>query len=118
MRALNNRNPAPPASGHRADFEASSAQENSGNPVDFQAKGVKFRNQAKWRQNHPKQVWAQAALRSALNRGLIIQQPCEECGDANAEAHHDDYDKPMCVRWLCRLHHKAEHRRLRQGGDA
>jgi hypothetical protein len=76
----------------------------------------KLSRQAKWRQNHPKQVWAQASLRSALNRGLIVQQPCEDCGDTNAEAHHDDYDKPMCVRWLCRLHHKAVHRQ--KGGAA
>ena len=87
--------------------------------VDIQSSSVTnitekaWPSQAKWRQNHPKHVWAHAALRSALNRGLIIQQPCEQCGDTNAEAHHDDYDKPMCVRWLCRLHHKAEHKRLK-----
>lgn len=65
----------------------------------------------KWKLAHPKAVWAQQALRSAVKRGLIIQQPCERCGALHAEAHHDDYDKPMVVRWLCRLHHRAVHRK-------
>jgi hypothetical protein len=70
----------------------------------------------KWKLANPKAVWAQHALRSALKRGLIIQQPCEECGALDAEAHHDDYDKPMVVRWLCRLHHGHVHMKGRQTG--
>ncbi|MER8709143.1 hypothetical protein NKH49_26985 [Mesorhizobium sp. M1088] len=67
--------------------------------------------QTKWKLAHPKAVWAQHALRSALKRGLVLQEPCEVCGNLDAEAHHDDYDKPMIVRWLCRLHHRAVHRK-------
>jgi ferredoxin len=38
--------------------------------------------------------------------------PCEVCGDVlNVQAHHDDYDKPLEVRWLCRKHHQALHRK-------
>jgi hypothetical protein len=69
--------------------------------------------QARWKQANPKAVWAQHALRSAVKRGLIIQGPCEECGALDAEAHHPDYDRPMQVRWLCRLHHRHVHIRLR-----
>jgi len=72
-----------------------------------------FGSQAKWRDKNPKAVWAQAALRSALKRGLAIAKPCEVCGAEPAEAHHPDYDKPAEVIWLCRLHHKAEHRRMK-----
>lgn len=74
---------------------------------------MKHPRQHKWRQAHPKQTWAHQCLRSALKRGLIIQEPCQECGDPNSEAHHPDYDRPMDVVWLCRAHHKAEHRRLK-----
>jgi hypothetical protein len=73
----------------------------------------KYPNQAKWRREHPKQVWAQQCLRSALKRGLVIQEACKVCGNPETEAHHPDYDKPMAVDWLCRPHHKAEHKRLR-----
>jgi len=74
---------------------------------------TKFPSQAKWRQGNPKATWAHQSLRSALKRGLIIQQPCKVCGDLDAEAHHSNYDRPLDVDWLCRLHHRHEHRRLK-----
>lgn len=77
---------------------------------------MKYPSQHKWRQNNPKQTWAHQCLRSAIKRGLVIQAACESCGDPNSEAHHPDYDRPMDVQWLCRACHKAEHRRMKQGG--
>jgi hypothetical protein len=53
--------------------------------------------------------------RSTLNHHLRdtgqMRQPCEVCGSP-AEAHHDDYDKPLDVRWLCFEHHRAHHAAL------
>lgn len=46
---------------------------------------------------------------NAIRNGLITKQPCEECGDEKSEAHHDDYAKPLEVRWLCRTHHRRWH---------
>ena len=69
----------------------------------------KHRRQAAWRERNPLKVWAHAALRSALNRGLIEKQPCDVCGDAESEAHHSQYHEPLTVRWLCRKHHKQVH---------
>ena len=48
---------------------------------------------------------AQAAVKS----GKLIRQPCECCGKKLVEAHHDDYAKPLEVRWLCKIHHRAFH---------
>ena len=40
--------------------------------------------------------------------GRLTPQPCEICGE-QGEAHHDDYAKPLEVRWLCHLHHMRRH---------
>lgn len=39
----------------------------------------------------------------------LERKPCEVCGAAKAEAHHDDYSKPLDVRWLCKRHHAEVH---------
>ncbi len=47
--------------------------------------------------------------RSAIEMGKLVRQPCEVCGVKPAHAHHDDYLKPLDVRWLCPLHHRRQH---------
>ncbi len=67
----------------------------------------------------PKQIRARNKVMKALASGKLIPQPCENCGKQKrakdgrnlVHAHHDDYDKPLQVRWLCvkchyRLHHQ------------
>jgi hypothetical protein len=46
----------------------------------------------------------------ALLAGKIERQPCEVCGAAKVDAHHDDYRRPLDVRWLCHTHHMELHR--------
>jgi hypothetical protein len=37
------------------------------------------------------------------------------CGATeHVHGHHDDYQKPLVVRWLCRRHHGEVHRRSRR----
>ena len=65
--------------------------------------------QAKWDERHPLAKWAHMCLASALRRGLLQRQPCEVCGEGPADGHHDDYTRPLVVRWLCRRHHQQHH---------
>ena len=53
--------------------------------------------------------YARGAVQNAKARGRLLPAPCEICGEPETEAHHDDYSKPLDVRWLCRKHHKELH---------
>lgn len=53
-------------------------------------------------------------VQRALKRGTLVRQNCEVCGRAPVEAHHDDYSKPLAVRWLCRRHHQLAHGEIRR----
>lgn len=58
---------------------------------------------------HAKKRAAHNAVRNALRRGELTRGPCECCGAEKAVGHHDDYDRPLDVRWLCERCHKAWH---------
>jgi len=54
---------------------------------------------------------ARTLVNSEIRKGFLIPLPCEVCGgNSNIEAHHDDYSKPLHVRWLCVIHHREHHR--------
>lgn len=69
-----------------------------------------------WRKTHPltEEQAVRARARSKAGqyhrRGLLQEKPCEVCGE-KAEKHHEDYSKPLQVRWLCRKHHEGYHAR-------
>jgi hypothetical protein len=62
-----------------------------------------------WAQRNPAKRAAQYAVSNAMRDGKLIRQPCEICGE-HAQAHHDDYSKPLDVRWLCTTHHAEWHK--------
>ena len=55
---------------------------------------------------HPEKHYCRQQTHQAVKNGLLIRLPCEICGDPNSEAHHDDYSKPLEVKWFCKKHHK------------
>jgi hypothetical protein len=75
--------------------------------------GLRFRANGKTRKSRrPLKKWATENLNKAVRRGTIKKQPCEICGVFPAEAHHEDYNFPLDVRWLCRKCHMARHREI------
>jgi hypothetical protein len=57
------------------------------------------------------QALAGSIANTAMRQGRISRQPCEVCGNPKVDAHHDDYSRPLKVRWLCRSHHRQHHAR-------
>ncbi len=66
----------------------------------------------KWRAANPQAVRAHWIVQEAMRQGKLERQPCEECGEAKTHAHHDDYAKPLAVRWLCPACHRRHHAAL------
>ena len=59
---------------------------------------------------------ASGKLNKALFRKEIIKKPCVICGNEKSEGHHDNYENPLSVVWLCRKHHGMAHRKaIKQG---
>lgn len=54
---------------------------------------------------------AHKAVEVALVKGSITRPAtCDNCGaDCKPHAHHDDYNKPLQVKWLCQPCHSVIH---------
>lgn len=69
----------------------------------------------RYRLENPEKRKAHHAVNNAVRSGRVKKQTCETCGSQRTRAHHEDYSKPLDVRWLCPKHHKAAHREMSQG---
>lgn len=69
------------------------------------------------RKRHPLRDKARSSVQGRIKRGTLTRRPCEVCGEQKTEAHHEDYAKPLEIRWLCRKHHLAVHKALREAGS-
>lgn len=81
-------------------------------------KAAHIRATKKWQKGNTNKRKAHIAVGNAIRDGKLIKpDSCEKCDcSLNLEAHHDDYSKPLDVRWLCQAHHKQWH--AENGGGA
>ena len=75
---------------------------------------------ARYKDDAPGKAKARHAVSNAIRDGLIARHSCEICGSPRTHGHHDDYLKPLSVRWLCPGHHSQWHAINGEGanGDA
>lgn len=68
-------------------------------------------SKARWARANPEKCRARAAVCRAVKAGKLVRpEQCPECGsDHHIQAHHDDYSKPLDVRWLCAQCHQRHH---------
>ena len=76
---------------------------------DAQNRGIRA-----YKIRHPLKRSAHIIAGNAIRDGRILKQPCVICGEEKAQAHHDDYSKPLDVRWLCSEHHNEYHNVIRE----
>ena len=88
---------------HRVEARAIYAQTDEGRIASNRAK-------AEWRKRNPEKSRAHRIIAYHVRKGNITRQACEACGNNETHAHHDDYSKPLNVRWLCNEHHAEWHR--------
>ncbi len=69
-----------------------------------------------WRAADARRSVAHRAVRQAILKGDLVREPCSRCGDLKSLAHHEDYDKPLDVVWLCQPCHKERHKEMKEGG--
>lgn len=65
-------------------------------------------------QRYPERNRARQRVCYAIKTGKLERQPCEICGEIKTHAHHDDYSRPLDVRWLCTQHHRELHAGLHE----
>ena len=69
------------------------------------------RGKSAYIKRNPIKTAARYAVNNAIRDGKMKKGPCEVCGTTEGiHGHHDDYSKPLSVRWLCHRHHRAEHK--------
>lgn len=71
-----------------------------------------FEISTKWRKADPRRMRCHNAVARALRAGRLHKEPCERCGELKVHAHHDNYDEPLNIMWLCQPCHKVRHKEL------
>lgn len=71
---------------------------------------------ALWRGQDPRIMQCHNAVTRAVKSGRLVRQPCERCESVKSLAHHESYNKPLDVVWLCQPCHKARHSEMKRMG--
>ena len=58
---------------------------------------------------------AYGKVKHAIYMGRIKRLMCVICGKNATDAHHEDYNKPLKIIWLCRRHHSLLHNHKKGG---
>ena len=65
-----------------------------------------------WRAEDVRRNVAHSLVAKAIREGQLDRSPCVRCGAIKSVAHHEDYDHPLVVMWLCQACHKQRHKEI------
>ena len=78
----------------------------------YEQNGDTIRKQRRaYKAQNPQKRIAHQLVDNALKCGKLLRpDTCSACGCAcKPDGHHDDYNQPLTVRWLCRACHQQHH---------
>ena len=61
------------------------------------------------KERYPDKIKARDIVMYAIRSKKLVRGSCCICGKESAEAHHEDYAKPLEITWLCKTHHRQFH---------
>lgn len=67
-----------------------------------------------WRSADKRRSKCHSAVARAIKSGELTRLPCSKCGDVKSLAHHENYDEPLNVVWLCQPCHKQRHKEMKE----
>jgi hypothetical protein len=65
-----------------------------------------------WRLADKRRTQCHNAVARAIRNNELSPMPCVRCGELKSLAHHEDYNKPLDVMWLCQPCHKQRHKEI------
>lgn len=73
------------------------------------------KNLNKYKENNKRKLCVHSMVRYYIDNGLMIRSEyCQDCGVmCKTEGHHENYNEPKNVLWLCRKCHKIRHRKYK-----
>jgi len=66
-----------------------------------------------WRKADSRRMKCHNAVARGIRKGTITRKPCQRCGSMKSLAHHESYDRPLDVTWLCQPCHKERHKEMK-----
>lgn len=67
-----------------------------------------------WNAEDRRRKKAHNMVARAISSGKLVRQACLRCGNLKSLAHHEDYNKPLEVMWLCQPCHKQRHKEINE----
>lgn len=63
----------------------------------------------RYKVDYPEKYKAHQIVKHAVRIGFLKKKNCKDCGATKVQAHHNNYDKPLIVIWLCQSCHSMRH---------
>jgi hypothetical protein len=67
-----------------------------------------------WQEANQQRTLAHSQVQNAIRNGSLVRMPCIKCGNEKSQGHHEDYNKPLDVVWLCSPCHQRFHHDIRK----